>query len=31
MTNMLYFLIFLLLGVCAYLASNEKSYYSRHP
>ena len=31
MTNMLRFLIFLFLGVCAYLTSNEKPNYSRHP
>ena len=31
MTNMLRLLIFLFLGVCAYLTSNEKSNYSRHP
>jgi hypothetical protein len=31
MTNMLRFLIFLFLGVFAYLTSNEKSNYSRHP
>jgi hypothetical protein len=31
MTNMLHFLNFLFLGVCAYLTSNEKSNYSRHP
>ena len=31
MTNMLRFLIFLFLGVCAYLTLNEKSNYSRYP
>ena len=31
MTNMLRFLIFLFLGVRAYLTLNEKSNYSRHP
>jgi len=31
MTHMLRFLIFLFLGVYAYLTSNEKSNFSRHP
>ncbi len=31
MTNMLRFLIFLFLGVYAYLTSNENSNFSRHP
>ncbi len=31
MINMLRFLIFLLLGVYAYLTSNENSIFSRHP